>query len=1034
MSRQDGTTDEEADALALRIAAAQQQAAAASAPMMGMPPHGMPGMAPMMRMVPPNFFATNQGMSINHPSVAAAMMAQSQRQQQAAAFSQSAANLPFAGLPPPAHCYLPPSHLAAQTLVSAKPGVQAAPRVVHDAASAPRQVEEAPKKRGPGRPVGSGRNKNMRKKFYFETMKESLLGRPSEDPYFYPSDSPSVSSKDSSESDSNIHSQESSSVGTASRPVIFGSGRPEMPPPKWYGSSMPLGLPDDRFYLSELQCLLRADFIEVFGTTEADIDLTHQGRNKPIALGQVGLRCKHCKDLPSIVRPNHAVTYPTHMSGIYNAVQQMYRSHFSKCDCMPAELKKKVETLETFHMSNRGGRKQYWIDSATRLGMCDTQFGIHFGRDPSLSLLSYDAVSNLDDEVTEEARPAKDEPEFYPLVLPEDKDLITDYLYLAMEQMQPCNLMDADRVGCYKGRKTGFPGLACRHCVGQAGCGRYFPASEASLSQTTTSQTIVNHVRNCRRCPIDVREQLEFMKMSKTVVKKSDKPKHGGRKVFFRRLWCRIQRIPITEDDITEETTNKKEKVSTGRKRKNSDTTSSAKKSKVVAPESTELDTPKVASAPRMEVSKKKKSERKYAFNGKTLLAKGDDIHWLSQVEVYIRQELVEVFTATKEDKYDFGEPEVGQVGIRCSYCAKNRPKDQRVQGHVYYPSAVSNIQQCVRDLQSRHLATCNAIPDSCRERLRSLKGYGSKPEGDSVEYWIDSAKELGLQDSPDGLGVTFYRNPAAKSPADCLAIEKSEGLPSGSFIMRAEDRTSVTDSMALLLKQFRPCRFQISDRRGSRSRDRALGSPGIYCVHCSKKRYFPVTEKKLIDTLILMKTHLNSCSSVPEDIKSSLCYLQHRGLLQKIELGAQWKSKIFKKVWNRLHHEDWSNFDYSSNSVGLAKALSVSEESSKPEDSAFLNQRDSMEDDYNSNYNENHSSYAVEEEEEDDEDDEEEASEALRGMHEMIKAAAVWLCERDAEQEKKQARSRGLGQAKNRPGKGGRIRAASTQGGSNPN
>lgn len=72
------------------------------------------------------------------------------------------------------------------------------------------------------------------------------------------------------------------------------------------------------------------------------------------------------------------------------------------------------------------------------VGMCDTQFGIHFGRDPSLSLLSYDAVSNLDDEVTEEARPAKDEPEFYPLVLPEDKDLITDYLYLAMEQMQPC--------------------------------------------------------------------------------------------------------------------------------------------------------------------------------------------------------------------------------------------------------------------------------------------------------------------------------------------------------------------------------------------------------------------------------------------------------------------------------------------------------------------------------------------------------------------------------------------------------------------
>lgn len=69
------------------------------------------------------------------------------------------------------------------------------------------------------------------------------------------------------------------------------------------------------------------------------------------------------------------------------------------------------------------------------VGMCDTQFGIHFGRDPSLPLSPYDASSNLDEEVTEEVQ---EEPEYYPLVLPEDKDLITDYLYLAMEQMQPC--------------------------------------------------------------------------------------------------------------------------------------------------------------------------------------------------------------------------------------------------------------------------------------------------------------------------------------------------------------------------------------------------------------------------------------------------------------------------------------------------------------------------------------------------------------------------------------------------------------------
>jgi hypothetical protein len=195
------------------------------------------------------------------------------------------------------------------------------------------------------------------------------------------------------------------------------------------------------------------------------------------------------------------------------------------------------------------------------------------------------------------------------------------------------------------------------------------------------------------------------------------------------------------------------------------------------------------------------------------------------------------------------------------------------------------------------------------------------------------------------------------------------------------------------------------------------------------------VTEKKLIDTLILMKTHMNTCTSVPEDIKSSLCYLQHRSLLQKIELGAQWKSKIFKKVWNRLHHEDWSNFDYSS-TAGLAKAMSIREQPSQVEDSAIITQRESVEEtDQTSNYADNHSSSFTPVEDDDDDDEEEEASEALRGMQDMIKAAAVWLSERDAEQEKKQARSKGLGQAKNRPGlrggrgggRGGRIRSAST-------
>ena len=52
------------------------------------------------------------------------------------------------------------------------------------------------------------------------------------------------------------------------RMPVFSNGRPELPPPKWYDASVPLGVEEDKYYLSELQCVLRRDFVEAFGTTQ----------------------------------------------------------------------------------------------------------------------------------------------------------------------------------------------------------------------------------------------------------------------------------------------------------------------------------------------------------------------------------------------------------------------------------------------------------------------------------------------------------------------------------------------------------------------------------------------------------------------------------------------------------------------------------------------------------------------------------------------------------------------------------------------
>jgi len=913
------------------------------------------------------------------------------------------------------------------------------------------------------------------------------------------------------------------------RMPIFSNGRPELPPPRWYDASVPLGVNEDKYYLSELQCVLRSEFVEAFGTTQTDTVLPVHGRNRPIALGQVGIRCQHCKDIsyiPTYSNPNNdrnrstqnAISYPSFISGIYNTVQQMYRLHFDQCPYIPDELKGRVGNLKDSHTSNRGGRKQYWIESAKRIGLVDTSFGIHYGRDPEEPLPPLGGVQRSsttssvtgggeDDEYNEwgglvnrqgsngsnsdgggEGRAGSpsgspscgmmEEIEIYPLVLPEDKPLISDYLYLALEQMQPCNLMDADRVGCYKGRRTGFPGLACKHCIGQAGCGRYFPASEASLSQTTTSQTIVNHVRNCRRCPLEIREQLELMKRAKTCsdYKKSDKPKHGGRKVFFHRLWCRIQRIPLPKSEKSSSASasggpEKESPPSPINTKENTTTpTSPERKKRKKSADSAENENRKSAKR-SLSMSEKKKVDDAHddsdsdmgdggeggvvemvefdnvhniiqeglspssptrataatatenshiIYQGRTRLTKGDDPHWLSEADCYIRQELAEVFTAQEEDLDLFGDPEIGQVGIRCFYCAESKAPEDRSRGHIYYPSSVGSVQQAVSDLQRRHLGLCSEIPEHIRESFRSMKGYGAKPKGDTTQYWMDAAKELGLHDSHEGQGISFFRNPLDNSPADEIDTEKNEDAPTGSILVPAEDRQKCTNQMLLLMKQFEPCQFRTSDRKSSRSRDRAMGFPGLVCVHCNQKRYFPITEKKLQDSLGLMTTHINNCFHARLDVKASLCYLQHRSLLQKQELPGQWKYTFFKGVWNRLHQ------NHSTDSVAAAAAATDADastttdapvkelDSSKEEINALPEVVPPVEDRGSTEEEEIDATENPDTEDpfmhDNDQVEEQDNTDALKDMKELIKSAALWLSERDAEDEARARGGRGRG------------------------
>lgn len=178
----------------------------------------------------------------------------------------------------------------------------------------------------------------------------------------------------------------------------------------------------------------------------------------------------------------------------------------------------------------------------------------------------------------------------------------------------------------------------------------------------------------------------------------------------------------------------------------------------------------------------------------------------------------------------------------------------------------------------------------------------------------------------------------------------------------------------------------------------RSIGFPGLVCIACKQKRYFPINEKKFQDSLSLMATHISNCYQTPLDVKASLGYLQHRALLQKNELSGQWKYTFLKGVWGRLGgvgngtgSAPATDADDATTSISTKEGKLSSYEDSPVEDDEEMVDA---------------SEFYAEEDYAEDEDDNN--TDALGGeMKDMIKAAALWLCERDAEYEARGGRVR---------------------------
>lgn len=312
-------------------------------------------------------------------------------------------------------------------------------------------------------------------------------------------------------------------------------------------------------------------------------------------------------------------------------------------------------------------------------------------------------------------------------------------------------------------------------------------------------------------------------------------------------------------------------------------------------------------------------------FTGKIpLCVTKADPEWLSEMNCYIRKNCVEAFSADSEDVIKSskrGRISLKQVGIRCVFCT-HQDIEERVMSAVSYPVSSSGIYESVKRWIKIHLPLCKHIPTDVKEKIAALEKVAFIPT--TRQYWIDSAKALGIQDTRSGLRFThdiqdsnnedkaatiLLTSKAKKQTQTNKKNSKPMQIAKGGHIVYPDDEAVITPFLFMLLSQVEPCQFTDADRYIARSKC-DTGFNGFQCRHCSGHaglgKYFPTSLKALStnSTSQNIFSHLLKCRKCPEDVKEGLKKLKaEKGHWTRRTTG--WRQRFFEQVWKRLHGED---------------------------------------------------------------------------------------------------------------------------------
>ena len=298
-------------------------------------------------------------------------------------------------------------------------------------------------------------------------------------------------------------------------------------------------------------------------------------------------------------------------------------------------------------------------------------------------------------------------------------------------------------------------------------------------------------------------------------------------------------------------------------------------------------------------------------------LATDEDENWLSEFLCFIRCQLVEVFRASNDDvasRINSKKVVYGQVGIRCRYCA-HQPHNERGSRSSCFPSSIDRIYQSLTMTIRDHFVRCPGMPDALKSRFLELKSNTTQGATDSKKYWVDSAKRLGMFDTPkQGISIRQAPRLSALEPIEApaqrcssLVTPDHRSISVGTnecMLIDKVDKSLIPEYIYFLLSQVQKVYLTESEQVGNR-KTMELSMPGFSCRYCHASgrkglsRFFPARRRTLPAKVKDLSDHLRRCSTCPQQVKEKLTAFKKQKL--DVDPNEDCCKCFFDRVWARL-------------------------------------------------------------------------------------------------------------------------------------